>query len=530
MGSPTDTARVAEGDGSGFALQAARGTSWSTLKGIVNKGATAVGVIVAARFLDPSDYGASALVLGVCSLVVLLPPLVMCDVLIARATRVGAASAVAGRIVTLTALASSAAIAAVIPVVAWLYPNFPRGTVIGLMLVFALRPVLDALSVAPVSMMRIGLRFRALAVIDGGSQLFATAAMIAMAIAGAGAYALVVPQMAAAVLRLAAYEVDRRRVRAADAPAADDGPVATAERAGIFREFALAALAQHAHTLIGYLPILMLGKLAGEDETGIYTFAFFLSAQATFLVSHQVGAVLQPIFARLADDPFRQGTAFLRSIAVVGAVAVPASLLQAALAEPILLVFFGDRWAGAVGSYTALSVGQAFFFAVAPAMALLRGQGRFRTLLLWQFVQLAASAGLYAAVASRGSTAVALVDTLAWAVAVPLAARACLRGTSTPSSGILSAFAAPWLTALPVSLAAWGAWLWLRQFGMAGAWACVLGVGPVAGIAALLLIRVSQPAAYADLRPLVVRLRGSAGALGARVLSRGASGRQGGGR
>lgn len=151
-------------------------------------------------------------------------------------------------------------------------------------------------------------------------------------------------------------------------------------------------------------------------------------------------------------------------------------------------------------------------------MALLRGQGRFKTLLQWQFVQLAASAGLYAAAASRGSTAVALVDTIVWAIAVPLAARTCMRGHVGAGAGILSAFAAPWLTALPVALAAWGSWLWLRQFGMAGAWACVLGVGPIAGVVALVLIRFSQPAAYADLGPLVARLLRAARAVGARVI------------
>jgi O-antigen/teichoic acid export membrane protein len=519
-----ESAGVTKDGDSGFAVQAARGTGWSTLKGVVNKGATAVGVIVAARFLDPSDYGASALVLGVCSVIVLLPPLVMCDVLIARGHRPGAASSAAERLVTLFAIALSFAIVAASPVVVWLYPNFPSGTIIGLMLIMAVRPIFDALSVAPVSKMRIELRFRALAMIDGGSQLFATMAMIAMAIGGAGPYALVVPQTAAAVLRLAAYVADMRRVRTTESPPANVQPLSGAKRAGMFREFALAAVAQHAHTLIGYLPILMLGRLGGEDQTGIYTFAFYLSAQATFLVSYQVGAVLQPIFARFADNPERQGSAFLRSIAVVGAVAVPASLLQAALAEPILLVFFGDRWAGATSSYAVLSVGQAFFFAVAPAMALLRGQGRFKALLQWQFVQLACSIGPYAALAPRGSTAVAVIDTLVWGVAGPLAARICMRGHAVAGPGVLSAFAAPWLTSLPLAMAAWGAWLWLQQFGTAGAWVCVFGVGPLAGIAALALIRVSQPRAYTDLRPLLIGLVRSARLLIASLPSIGAGG------
>lgn len=45
----------------------------------------------------------------------------------------------------------------------------------------------------------------------------------------------------------------------------------------MIRQFTVAARVQHTHTLVGNLPMLILGMLSTETETGIYSFAFFLS-------------------------------------------------------------------------------------------------------------------------------------------------------------------------------------------------------------------------------------------------------------
>jgi O-antigen/teichoic acid export membrane protein len=282
----------------------------------------------------------------------------------------------------------------------------------------------------------------------------------------------------------------------------------------------VAALAQYTHTLISNLPMLFLGRLADQTDTGIYTFAFYLSVQATFVISQQVGSVLQPIFVKLRHDPVRQAKSYLRVIAAIGAVAVPLSLLQAALAEPVLLVLFGPKWSSAVPTFIVLSVGQAFFFAVAPTMAMLRAQGRFRALLVWQVVQLLCSAGAYAAAASRGAVPTAIVDTIAWALAIPIAAWVCVRGREAAVADILRALAGPWLSAIPCAAAAWGCWVLLRPSGLEGALVAVVIVGPALAAASLVAMRFTQPATYLELAPMVGRSARSVARLPQAILSR----------
>jgi PST family polysaccharide transporter len=491
-----------------MADHAVSGTGWSAFQGIANKLATMASIVVVARYLGPVDYGASGLVQGIGGFLVLLPPLVMGDVLIAHERHLGSVRGVARRVVLTSAIASSATIALSIPVFVGLYPKFPGSTLAALLLVFAVRPVADAFCVIPLTRLRSGLRFRVIAAIDGSVQLLATLASIAMAMSGAGALSLIMPQAVASALKAILYLATSR----------DPGPTSTAAVTGrrarawgrrLRRQFVVAALAQHAHTLISNLPMLVLARISSDEQTGIYTFAFYLSVQATFVISYQVAAVLQPIFAKLGHDHERQAKGFVRVIAAVGALAVPLALLQAVLAEPLLRILFGEKWMSAVPTLAALSVGQAFFFAVAPIMAMLRAQGRFRVLLVWQLLQLVLSIGLYCLAASGGALPVAIVDTCVWGLSVPVMAWVCVRGRGVAVPEALRPVVAPWLTALPIALLSWVVWQLLRPWEYPGAAVSVFIVGPLAGLASLAAVRVSQPTTYAELAPMVSRAAGA---------------------
>ena len=502
----------------GMAGHAVSGTGWSAFQGIVNKLATMASMLVVARFLSPEDYGASALVQGAGTFLVLLPPLVMGDVLIAHERHLDSVRLVARRLVFLSAGASSVVILLSLPVFLAIYPNFPGGTLTALMLTFAVRPLADAACVVPLSRLRACLRFRAIAAIDGGVQLAATVATVVMAASGAEALSLAMPQALASVARAVLYFTNSR-----DSPASTEPPVgrrASAWSRRLGKQFVTAALAQHSHTFISNLPMLALGHFSTKNETGTYTFAFYLSVQATFVISYQVGLVLQPIFVKLRHDPVRQSHGFLRVIAAVGALAVPLSLLQAVLAEPLLKVLFGERWLHAAPTFAALSIGQAFFFAVAPTMAMLRAQGRFRLLLTWQILQLVVSVGAYAVAAAHGALMVALVDSITWTIAVPIAAWTCVWGRGPSVTDVLRPVFAPWLTALPIAALAWYASWVLSEYGMPGAILAVVVVGPLAGAASLAAIRFSQPSTYAELAPLLGRAIGGASRFAVRMLTR----------
>ena len=129
--------------------------------------------------------------------------------------------------------------------------------------------------------------------------------------------------------------------------------------------------------------------------------------------------------------------------------------MQATLAPAGFALFFEPKWAGCVPIIIALSIGQAFLFAVMPASALMKAQGRFTVFCIWQFTQLVGSISAYALAVNYGQGiaanmieysgltldeqsvtpfAIAVASAVAWALFLP---RAVDRVHSTRSGSAL---------------------------------------------------------------------------------------------
>ncbi|MBL9140805.1 MAG: oligosaccharide flippase family protein, partial [Phycisphaerae bacterium] len=519
---PSPNAAKPEGAG-GLSSAAASGTGWTTIQGLINKVATMVATYIVSMKLSPDEFGMATLVVAIGGFLIVLPPLVMGDVLITHQRRFRTMVRTAGSMVLWIGVLTTVVVAAVSPLMAHFYPNYAFGTLVGLLIVLSLRPSGDALAVVPLSRLRIDLRYRAIALIDGSVQMVATITTVVMAFLGAGALSLVLPQVAAIAAKAVCYRV-------AAAGHAQDGlaprPHARRQiRGRMMREFSTAGSAQYIHTLIGWVPVLVLGKLATETETGFFSFAFLLANQATFVISYQLGTVLQPIFGRLKHEPARQAAGFLRVVRAIGALAVPVSFLQAALAQPLFLLVFEPKWAGAAPVFAVLCIGQAFYFAMAPAMALLKAQGRFRAFFVWQAVQLAASLALYPLSALAGDAlGVAICDTIVWGVSVPIAVWLGTRIAGGRAREAVAVFLAPWSTAVPIAAAAFGAWYLMQPLGTAGMVLSLFVVGPIALALSIWATRFSQPATYAELQPMMAKIGGKLGRLPRSVLARIAGG------
>lgn len=498
---PTQEGGASEESGS-LSKAAASGTGWTSIQGLLNKLATMAAMLLVSRLLSPDEYGMGNLVVAVAGLLIVMPPLVMGDVLITHQRRFRLLGRVAGRTAIITGVLTTVGMVAAAPLVALFYPNYAFWSMVGLLLVISLRPLAEALMVLPLSRLRIGLRYQSIALIDGAVQLAATGAMVALASAHAGALAIVAPQVAAVICRAICYRISARRA------AKDLAELKPADHRRMhrrtLREFTTAGSAQYIHTLIGWVPVLVLGKLSTEQETGFFGFSFLLANQATYVLSYQLGTVLQPIFGRLKHEPARQAAGFLRVVRAVGAIAVPASFLQAALAEPLFLLIFPEKWAPAINVFAVLCIGQAFYFAMAPAMALLKAQGRFKAFFVWQASQLAASLVLYPVFAHFwGAIGVSVIDTVVWGISVPVAV---ILGTSVAGGTwrtALAVFVAPWSTSVPIAAAAWGGWLLLKPMGTAGMVIALAAVGPAAFILSVWATRFSQPATWSELQPMI---------------------------
>lgn len=482
----------------GFANRAASGSIWTTAQVVVNKAATVVAMLLLARWLSPADFGLANLAASIGAFTFLITPVAMGDVLLARPREF---DRLAG-----SALAMVAAIA----IVLFVGLSASSGTIEHisqregiaiLIIVAALRPVADAILVLPNTRLRLDLSYRTIAKVDGVVIFGATLLGLAMARLGYGAMSLTLPPIAVLAVRGVVYWfIVGSRI-----------PLRV-ERSGL-RELAsrlsVAGLGQYLNNVIMISEVLVLGLFASEQEIGLFGLAFQLATQANAVIALQLGAVLQPIFGHMADDPQRQVAGFVRATRLLSSVAVPISVMQAVLALPLFAICFDERWQGAIAIFVALSIGQTFMFVSAPSIALLKAQDRFGTYLRWQlgqvigaavlFVGAAALAGDTAISAARAiglpatddsghALAVAIASATVWAVSCPIAVWLGGRPAGLPYRSSLRIFVEPWMVMIPIGIVVLGARYGLLQV-IPAWWAevvtlCVLG--PVAVLAGIL--------------------------------------------
>ena len=492
----------------GFAGVAISGTAWATGQTLLNKFLTIAAIWIISRQLTQDEFGSAALAITVVKFLSVLPPLNMGDVLMLIGPRSARASQFAVALVLKVGVIMTLCLAIGSPVVANFYSQYPKGTFIGLLLVAALRPSAEALQVGNLTKLRMLFRNRTIAFIDGGVQLVSTLTAVAMALMGCGAWVIVIPPTAAVFGKAALYDVAHRRSRSltSDTAASLDTTSGGLTPQAIQRQFLATSGGQYLHSIADSLPVLVLGKLASEAETGIYAFALSLSGQANTLVATQIAGVLQPVLGRLAGDPRRQAEGYLRTMRLVSAIAIPVCVVQAVFSEFIFSLVFEQRWQSASHIFAVLSICEAFFFASAPTMAMLKAQGRFRTFLVWQSVQVVGSCVLLPIAAlNGGALAVAVCATCLWAVGLPIAVWLSLRNSGHTIWDALSLFAIPWLTALPIGLLGWYVGSQSLALGRSGSVLATLVVAPIALLSMLVATRWTQPSVFREMQ-LLARL------------------------
>lgn len=439
---------------------AVSGGMWSLAQVLVNKGLSFVGTIALMYLLAPADYAVAGLALSLQSFLTVMPAFTLGDVLLARAGEVNRLMGTALRICAAVTVATVVMLVTSGPLASSLYgqPSLTAACAC-----VALRPVVELALLGPQTRLRFELAFRELAVVDAGCQVGAMSASILMAATGGGWASLILPQIGFTGLRAMLY----RRVVGPSEP----GPRwITSESRGLLAAYALSGFGQYVHGGLLMLPPLLIGWFADTESVGLFSMAFTLSASINVVVAVSIGLVLQPVFARMAGDANRQASAFLRSCATIAAVSMPLCLCQAAVVGPAIRVMLPWRWEGAEAMAVLLSIGQAFYFAVNPAMSLLKSQGRFTAFLVWQGAQfiVVGVAMVLAGWLLPGDPAIAIAAvaglyTIVWS---PIGIYVCIRGMRGAVSRSILLFVRP---AIAASLAIVPTWFMLVRFGGDGA-------------------------------------------------------------
>jgi PST family polysaccharide transporter len=193
----------------------------------------------------------------------------------------------------------------------------------------------------PLARLQKALDFRRCALVEAAQVLTYPALTIPLAVTGAGTWALVVGQAAAAAAgALAAWLLSTWRPRLRDF---DWETGRALLRYG--RPLVWSNLLGMANDRVDNWVV---GRVLGPAALGLYVMAFRLATLPRTGFTFVVSRVLFPTMTALQGDERRMREAFLRALHWVAACAIPASVGLALLAPDIVAVALGPGWAGVV--------------------------------------------------------------------------------------------------------------------------------------------------------------------------------------
>jgi O-antigen/teichoic acid export membrane protein len=108
------------------------------------------------------------------------------------------------------------------------------------------------------------------------------------------------------------------------------------------------AASQITNTLNWRFDILLIGKVLGGTSLGYYTVGSNLARMPTREATAPLTQTIYPSFASIRNDPKRLAAAYQRVQALVSAIALPAGIGVAVIADPLVRLTLGEKWAPAI--------------------------------------------------------------------------------------------------------------------------------------------------------------------------------------
>lgn len=346
--------------------QTATGFAWLLFQTVGVKSITILGQVALAWLLVPQDFGLVALAYSVTTFIVILQASGVLEILIQRQKDFALLVSPAFWLSLLIGTAVSILIVVAAPFAARMYQE-PE--LKGLLLVLAVATFLSNLENVPIAKLQMEMRFRPLSLLGIFQGAAQTVLSVSFAMAGFGAYSFVLPIPIVGVVKLVVlWALARPPVRLR--LQLDQWPsLLGASSLLIGAAFFFGLYTQAAN--------ITLGLLHSAAVVGVFHFAYNLSLQVQTLLALNLSQVLLPSFSKLQEDRKRQTAAFLRATKLLMLIAAPASLLVAAVADPLVRTIFHERWERSIPVLQLLSLGAALNLTSIVTMNLLKAQGRY---------------------------------------------------------------------------------------------------------------------------------------------------------
>jgi PST family polysaccharide transporter len=206
--------------------------------------------------------------------------------------------------------------------------------------VLALSFTLNAVGVVPGALLQRSMDFKSLARIEISVSVISGFVGVALAIGGFGVWSLVAQSLSASVLRAGLLSL----------------AVAWWPRFA-FSSDGVGSLLNFSVNLFGFNFInywarnadnLLVGKLMGSAELGIYTRAYSLMLLPVTQVISVLSRVMFPVMSSIQNDPARVRRVYSRAMGGIALLAFPMMAGLLVVAEPFVLALLGERWAEVV--------------------------------------------------------------------------------------------------------------------------------------------------------------------------------------
>jgi PST family polysaccharide transporter len=318
---------------------------WGLLTQVTTRVLLAVTGIVLARILTPSDYGVFAVAVITMELLLGINDL---GLMTAISRHQGEVARVARTATSLAAVASVALYALSFAIAPWIAAalNVPTATTV--LRVAALVVLIDGFCAVPAALLTRAFRQDRRALADVAGVVAYVAVSIVLAKNGNGVWSLVLGRMAGTAIT-AGLVIALAPLR--PWPGFDRGEASELLRFGLPVSGAgLLSL------LLLNLDYIVVGRLLGPFQLGLYVVAFNLCTwpfQLVFLAVQRVSVVG---FARLAGNRRALNAGFNRSMALLAAVILPACIAIGLLAGPLVRIVYGERWSPAADALRFLAV------------------------------------------------------------------------------------------------------------------------------------------------------------------------------
>lgn len=472
---------------------AAGGLRWITYARVGIELAMLASMVVLARLIPPAEFGIFAIIIIVQELALTMPMEGIGSALVQR-RRIDREHLEGGLVLSLAVGACLAALTLLAALVV-VEPLFGERTA-SLVLLALPWYLLGAVYAVPMAVLRRRLDFRRMSIVDVAQNLTRVAAMLALALAGLNAEALLLGCLAgmatAVVLALAFAPVPAPRWRS---QAVRDllpygGP---------------AALSCVAWTGFRNGDYAIIGATLGTAAAGFYWRGYQLAVEYQRKISVVMSQMAFPILARAqtTEDMLALRRRMVRLLTVV---LFPLLLTLVLLAPVVVPWLFGPAWEPAVTPTQILALGGAAVLVTDAVGSALMAAGRARALLGYGVAHFVVYAGVVIAVAGYGLVAVATSAAVVHGIFLVIAYRVLLHRTGQSALRALWADIAPATIACGALLAVAGPAHWAMASASAPTLVHIAAVVTPGAVAYLAALRIGFVGQWNDLSAALIRV------------------------